>query len=97
MKADTHGDQLVWIEGLDAYLRGDCESALKILKPLAVEGNAEAQNLIGHIYLYGNGVEKDIVKAEKWLATAAAGGLPVAQASLDDMERDGLCQPCAQV
>lgn len=97
LMANTHDTGPVWIEGLDAYLRGDCDTTLKLLKPLAASGNIEAQNLIGHIYLYGKCVKRDLGEAEKWLKLAADRGLPVAQASLDDMARDGLCKPNSEI
>ncbi len=48
----------------------DCPAALKILRPLAEQGNATAQRYLGGMYLYGHGVEKNEEQAAKWFGSA---------------------------
>jgi TPR repeat protein len=42
--------------GLEAFQRDDYATALKELRPLAEQGNAEAQDLLGRMYSAGFGV-----------------------------------------
>ena len=65
-----------------AYKRGDYALALKILKPLAAQGNAEAQTQIGYMYDKGEGVTQDYTEALKWWFLAAAQGYAMAQSNL---------------
>ena len=46
-------------KGLDAYKRGDFATALRELKPLAEQGDAEAQLSLGIIYDLGLGVRNE--------------------------------------
>ena len=48
-----------FLAGEDAYLREDYERALEEWQPLAKGGNAEAQNMLGYMYRYGQGVQQD--------------------------------------
>lgn len=66
-------------EGKQAYLNKDYESALKILKPLAEEGDSQAQITMGLMYDYGHGVEKDPAESIKWYRMAAEQGVPLVQ------------------
>lgn len=71
--------------GTDAYKAGRFNEALALLKPLAEEGDAWAQHLLGMIYLnpYGvSGFSKDVLEADIWFAKAAEQGLDSAQHSL---------------
>ena len=43
-------------EGFAAYGRGDYATALREWRPLAEQGDAVAQYLLGHVYDYGHGV-----------------------------------------
>ena len=60
--------------GVDAYEKGDYATALKEWRPLAAQGNAAAQALLGMMYEEGQGVPKDYVQAYMWLSLAAAQG-----------------------
>jgi TPR repeat protein len=66
-------------EGKQAYLSQNYELALEILKPLALEGNSQAQITLGLMYDYGQGVEKDPSESIKWYRMAAEQGVPLVQ------------------
>jgi hypothetical protein len=65
--------------GRKAYLDGDYTRALRILKPLATDGNSEAQKLLGVMYDYGHGVDRDPAEALRWYLKSAAQGDPAVQ------------------
>ncbi len=69
-------------EGVAAYKRGDYETALRELRPLANQGNAEAQFNLGVMYDKGEGVPQDDTEAVKWYRKAAEQGYAEAQYSL---------------
>lgn len=66
-------------EGKQAYLNQDYKRALEILKPLAENGNSQAQITLGLMYDYGHGVEKNAATSIKWYRMAAEQGVPVVQ------------------
>lgn len=66
-------------EGKAAYDRGDYATALRILRPLAKEGDPRAQNELAVMYLRGHGVPQDNVEALAWFQTAADQGYEKAQ------------------
>ena len=66
-------------EGRAAYQEKDYEKALAILKPLAEQGDSQAQVTLGIMYDYGQGVDKDPQEAMKWYLKAAEQGVPVVQ------------------
>ena len=43
-------------DGLAAHERGDYATTLRLLKPLAEQGNASAQVILGLMYAHGRGV-----------------------------------------
>ena len=53
-----------------AYDRGDYQTAVRLYKPLANEGDPEAQYALGYMYRTGKGVRKDHVKAHMWFNIA---------------------------
>lgn len=61
-------------DGVTAMLRGDNATALKVFRPLATGGNAEAQYYMGYMYQSGTGVPVDKTKALQWYNRAAAQG-----------------------
>ena len=69
-------------EGLDAYNKGDYETAYKQWKPLAKAGDAEAQYNLGFMYRRGEGVKQDDEKAAYWYRRAADQGDAKAQTYL---------------
>ncbi|MCS2611057.1 tetratricopeptide repeat protein [Halomonas dongshanensis] len=57
--------------GIAAYESGDYASALEELRPLAEQGNAEAQYTLGFMYNRGRGVRSNGVEALEWWHRAA--------------------------
>jgi len=76
-------------EGWAAFQRGDYETALKLWRPLAMQGNAFAQSNLGFMYDTGQGVPKDLGEAAKWYRLAAEQGNPGAQSNLGSMYASG--------
>jgi hypothetical protein len=52
----------------------DFEKAFELLGPLAEENHAEAQFLLGSLYINGHGVEKDDTKGLSWIMKSARQG-----------------------
>jgi TPR repeat protein len=50
------------------------EEAIQLLTPQAEQGNGEAAQLLGNMYLYGRDVPHDYQAARKWLELAATDG-----------------------
>jgi TPR repeat protein len=68
--------------GIAAYKRGDYVAAWAAWRPLASEGNAEAQYYLGHLYAEGEGVTRDMGQAVRWFRAAAEQGEPYGQFAL---------------
>lgn len=63
------------LEDADAAIkRRDYATALRLIRPLAERGNANAQYNLGVFYDNGLGVPQDKVNAYMWLSLAAAQG-----------------------
>ena len=60
--------------GKEAYKRGDYAAALSEWRPLAEQGNAQAQHQLGYMYLRGRGVARDDIQAHMWWSLAASQG-----------------------
>ena len=69
-------------KGKDAYLNKDYARALEILKPLAEQGNSQAQITMGLMHDYGHGVPRDPTQSIKWYRMAAEQGVPLVQHDL---------------
>lgn len=69
-------------EGVRAYEAGDHKAAYEAWLPLANRGDVAAMRNIGHLYRWGQGVEKDISQAIHWYRMAAEKGFSRAQANL---------------
>jgi hypothetical protein len=85
-----------WEEGMAAYNRGDYVPAMALFRPLARQGNAKAQGLIGAMYRKGQGVAKSSAHAFMWLSIAAARGDAVARTEMTEMSRTMSAQELAQ-
>lgn len=73
----------------DAHTAGDTETALRLSRPLAEQGDARAQSLLGLILRTGRGVPKDENEAAKWFRRAADQGDNIAQFELGFMYSTG--------
>ncbi|PVW14536.1 M48 family metalloprotease [Marixanthomonas spongiae] len=63
------------VEKAALYIQNEEYSkAFKLLTKAAESKNAEAQHLLGNLYLYGRGVEKDASKALNWYISSAQQG-----------------------
>ncbi len=69
--------------------KGDYATALKEWRPLAEQGDAEAQCNLGYMYKGGKGVPQDDAEAARWYRLAAVQGLDRAQFNLGIMYATG--------
>ncbi len=76
-------------EALFAHWRGDYATAFQELKPLAEQGDAMAQFILGFMYSKGQGVLQDYAEAMKWTRKAAEQGQRDAQNDLGLMYHYG--------
>ena len=76
-------------DGLDATNKGDYKTAFRLWKPLAEQGSARAQNDLGWMYHYGQGVPQDYKEAFKWYRLSAEQGFAKAQNNLALMYDNG--------
>ena len=72
-----------------AYFKGDYTTALRLYRPLAEQGNADAQYSLGIMYAKGQGVPQNYAEAVTWYRKAADQGVAQAQHNLGLMYRDG--------
>jgi TPR repeat protein len=73
--------------GKDAYDRGDYETALREWRPLAKQGDADAQYNLGLMNYLGQGVLQNYVMAHVWFILAAAQGHKNAAEAIDQITR----------
>ena len=71
--------------GMEAYNRGDYAAALREFRPLAEQGDAKAQALLGVMYGFGAGVPQDAVQAYAWLNVAVGQGFQPAKEARESM------------
>jgi TPR repeat protein len=76
-----------WEDGMAAYNRGDYMPANRLFRPLAQQGNAKAQHLIGVMYHRGEGVARNSVRAFAWFSLAAARGDQDAKVKLREVSQ----------
>ena len=72
-------------EGVAAYKRGDYATALREWRPLAKQGNANAQFFLGVMYYKGRGVPQDYAEAMRWFRETAERDLAASQVALGAM------------
>jgi uncharacterized protein len=65
--------------GVDAFMAGDYDRAIRIWRPLAIAGDADAQYNLGQAYWLGRGVANDPKQAEDWYRRAAEQNQPKAR------------------
>ena len=75
--------------GVNAYQRGDFATALREWTPLAQQGDARAQIMLGDMYGFGRGVAQDYVEAARLWRLAAEQGHASAQYNLGWMYHNG--------
>jgi TPR repeat protein len=76
-------------DAVDAHARGDYAKALRLIRPLANDGDATAQFNLGLMYVTGSGVQQDESAAALWFRKAAEQGYARAQTNLETLYRDG--------
>ncbi len=76
-------------EGYKAYQGGDYETALRVLRKLADQGNYNSQVGLGFMYFKGYGVKQDYEEAARWYRKAADQGWANAQNNLGGMYLNG--------
>ena len=72
-------------DALSALQRGDSKLAASLFRPLAEQGDAQAQIKLGWMYEKGQGVPQNDQEAVKWYRKAAGQGNAEAQAFLGAM------------
>lgn len=70
-------------DGFAAYARGDFAAAQRLLRPLAEDGNPDAQMAVGFMYHDGQGAPRSDVYAYVWFYLAASNFDPGSQDFLD--------------
>src|SRR5438876_118745 len=76
-------------DGIAAYGHGDYAAALHLWRPLADQGNADAEWRLGDMFYYGQGVQKNYPEAAKWYRKAADQGDVWSQHKLANMFYEG--------
>jgi TPR repeat protein len=80
-------------DAIAARDRGDYATALRLFQPLADNGDAIAQLILGDMYRTGRGVPKNDAEAVVWYRKAADQGYARAQLNLGFMYANGLGVP----
>ena len=76
-------------DGAAAYYAGDYQKAYRLWKRSAEQGHKLTQYLLVLMYVQGEGVPEDPVKAVHWFTKAAKQGDADAQSNLGTMYRTG--------
>jgi TPR repeat protein len=76
-------------DAVAAYGKGDYPTVLRLIRPLANQGHADAQYNLGLMYYRGEGVPQDYVEAVRWCRLAADQGHAFAQSHLGTMYYKG--------
>jgi TPR repeat protein len=63
-------------EGIEAFQREEYDRAFDLLLPIAQQGNAEAQCIVGDMYWLGWGTGKDFQEAMRYFLKSAQQGHP---------------------
>ncbi len=74
-----------WANAFAAFFWGDFATALRLWRPLAEQGDADAQSSLGMMYEEGQGVPQSYAEAVKWYRLAAEQGDATAQNRLGVM------------
>jgi TPR repeat protein len=73
----------------DAYQKGNHEAAVRLARPLAEQGDARAQSIVGLAHYRGRGVPRDDIEAANWFRRAGNQGDVAAQYYLGLMFSEG--------
>ena len=57
-----------------AQEKGDYKKVLSIYEDLAKKGDADAQYILGSMYLHRDGIKQDFEKAKEWFKKGCDGG-----------------------
>jgi TPR repeat protein len=85
-----------WEDGMVSYNRGDYAPAIRLFRPLAEQGNAKAQSVLGVMYRRGQGVARNSVHAFLWFSRAAARGDARAKAELREVSQTMTAEELSQ-
>ncbi len=85
-----------WEDGMASYNRGDYAPAIRLFRPLAEQGNAKAQRVLGVMYRRGEGVKRSSVRAFIWFSRAAARGDAQAKAELREVSQSMTTEELSQ-
>jgi uncharacterized protein len=80
-------------DGVEAAQRGDYETAVRLWRPLADQGDATVQNYLGQMYREGTGVPRDYAAAMSWYRKSADQGNAPAKFNLGFIYYNGLGVP----
>jgi TPR repeat protein len=83
-------------DGMAAYNRGDYVPAIAVFRPLAEQGNAQAQVLLGVMYRRGQGVKRSSARAYLWLSRAASRGNARAKTELRKVSQSMVAEELAK-
>lgn len=75
---------------LEAYNKGDYDTAFKGMMLQAEEGSADGQYVVGQMFFSGKGTTKNDIEAAKWFRKAAEQGHPLAQHQLAMLYAKGM-------
>lgn len=78
-----------WEDGLAAWQSRDYAAALRFWRPLAEQGDGDAQHGLGFMYANARGVAQDLAEAAQWYRKAAERGHAAAQYNLGVMHAKG--------
>lgn len=82
MATDGGVDAGPFEDGEAGYKNGDYVTAVRLLGPLAEQGDAAAQYNLDVIYAFGRGVPQNFPLAATWYSKSADQGVPDAQYNL---------------
>jgi len=77
-------------KGMKHYRPDNVAAAVRESKPLAEQGNADAQFNLGSLYYQGRGVPQDYSEAVRWMRKAAEQNHVFAQATLGSIYAEGV-------
>lgn len=76
-----------------AHELSDFATTLPLLRPLAEQGYAQAEKLLGYMYEFGQGVPQDYFQAAAWYEKASAKGVGYARVRLRNLTARGVLAP----